>query len=98
MKVKINGKWKQVPTSNIHQRVPKEENQYSEIPTPDLLAAEKAKTKEIVLWEGLAKVGEPDFMVWKERGDRPSVCLVPIPYKTIKHKRGKLIWREEIWT
>lgn len=49
---------------------------------------------DIVLWEGMCKVGETDFMVFKGKGDNESVCLVPVPYKLIKHHKGKIIFRK----
>lgn len=49
---------------------------------------------DVVLWEGLAKVGEPDFAVFKGRGDSESVCLVPVPYKLIKGHKGQIVFRK----
>jgi hypothetical protein len=50
------------------------------------------RAKEVVLWEGLCKAGQPDFQIFKGRGDNESVVLVPVPYKTIKGRKGRLVF------
>ena len=60
-----------------------------------LLALENERVKEVVLWEGLAKSGEAEFMMRQSHGDNPSVCLFPIEYAKVKGKRGVLIFREQ---
>ena len=60
-----------------------------------LLALNQERVGEVVLWEGLAKSGEAEFMMRQSHGDNPSVCLFPIEYAKVKGKRGKLIFREQ---
>lgn len=58
-------------------------------------ALEADRVGEVVLWTGEAKAGVAEFMLVKRSGDCPSVCLFPIEYSKVKHKKGSLIFRED---
>ena len=82
-----------VPNSSLTDVIgPKWE---SDIADRILLAINQERVGEVVLWEGLAKSGEAEFMMRQSHGDNPSVCLFPIEYAKVKGKRGQLIFREQ---
>lgn len=89
---KLVGIVNSVPNSSLTDVIgPKWESEIAD----RLLAAIEAERKgEVVLWEGTAKAGGPEFMLRTSHGDNPSVCLFPIEYAKVKGKTGQLIFRE----
>lgn len=55
---------------------------------------EKEREKDIVLWAGLVKTGEPGLSLFKGHGEYESTMLFPVDYKMLKGKRGEIIFRE----